>query len=142
MENSAFKRGAIAAGLWLNFSKGARAADGVCAAWALRHGLPAFIGRLPVPLACFAILSVAVVFGILIGTIVILCGIFIYMLCNITLNTAVERDNQNTAYGGMVTRGLEFIPVHRGQGLHHPELTIPKMTKIRGYPYPLIEITA
>lgn len=114
MENSAFKRGAIAAGLWLKFSKGARAANGACAAWALRHGLPAFIGRLPVPLACFAILSVAVVCGILIGTIVILCSIFIYMLCNITLNAAVERDNQNTAYGTEWRNGNEGAGIYTG----------------------------
>lgn len=114
MENSAYRRGTIAAKLWLRFTKSAREANSVCVAWALRHGLPAFIGRLPVPLTCLAILCGAIICGLLVGTIVILSGIFIYMLCNITFNSAEEQNDQNTAYGTEWRNGNEGAGIYTG----------------------------
>lgn len=114
MENSAFRRGAIAARFWLKFTKNARAANSVCVAWALSYGLPAFIGRVPVPLTCFTILCIAIVCGLFVGAIVILSGIFIYMLCNITLNSAEEQKGQNTAYGTEWRNGSEGAGIYTG----------------------------
>lgn len=39
MQNSAYKRGAIAAELWLKLTRSARVANEVCVSWVLRQGL-------------------------------------------------------------------------------------------------------
>lgn len=95
MENSAFKRGTIAAGLWLKISKSVRSANADCIAWAKRNGLPAFVGCLPVPLACIAVLSVAVVCGFIISSILILFGMFVYMLSNLTVSNADHSESSD-----------------------------------------------
>jgi hypothetical protein len=95
MESSASKMGATTAVLWLRILKSVRAANSACTAWTSRQGLPAFIGRLPVPLACFAILTVSLICGFLIGSIVILFSIFIYMLCNFADNNVDDSDDSD-----------------------------------------------
>ncbi len=114
MENSAFKRGASAAGIWLRFTKTARTANSACVTWALRHHLPAFLGRAPVPVACFVILSVAIISGVFVGGAVILVSIFIYMLCNISFNSDHERENQNSTYGTEWRNGNEGAGIYTG----------------------------
>lgn len=92
MENSAFKRGVRAAGFWLKISKSAKVANSTCVAWAIRHGLPAFVGRLPVPVTSFAILAVALLCGFFIGTFLLLGAIFLYMLSNLAVTSVLDRD--------------------------------------------------
>ncbi|WP_215845246.1 hypothetical protein [Candidatus Pantoea bituminis] len=114
MENSAFKRGASAAGFWLRFSKSARAANSTCVAWTLKHRLPTFIGRLPVPIACFAVLSLAVVGGMFVGTILVLGAIFLYMLSNLAISGAQDDDITERQSGHQYRDGNDGFGMYSG----------------------------
>jgi hypothetical protein len=103
MENSAFKRGGRAARLWLRLSKCAITANRFCIEWTVKRGLPTFLGRLPVPLACFATLSAALACGLIFGSIAIIGGLFIYMLCNIAIAKSSDETSifeKSESYGG------------------------------------------
>ncbi|CAX53320.1 MULTISPECIES: hypothetical protein [Enterobacterales] len=114
MQNSAYKRGAIAAELWLKLTRSARVANEVCVSWVLRQGLPGFIGYLPVPLASIAILSIAILCGLFIGTVVILCGIFIYMLCNIAVGGVEDSDDTDEPSGHQYRDGNDGFGMYSG----------------------------
>lgn len=114
MKNSAFKRGVIAAELWLKLTKNARVANGVCIAWVLRQGLPSFIGYLPVPLASIAIMSTAILCGLFIGAVVILCGIFIYMLFKIAVGEVEDSDDADEPSGHQYRDGNDGFGMYSG----------------------------
>lgn len=118
MDNSAFNRGRRAAGFWLRLSKSARAANNICIAWAVRRGLPAFLGRIPVPLACFVSLCIAVACGIIFGTIIIIGGIFVYMLCNIAISGEDGcSDDYTPSYGTEWRDGYEGTGIYTGSSM-------------------------
>lgn len=50
MNKTAFKRGAKAAAFYKCVSRTAKTLNSASVSWAVRHGMPSFIGRLPVPL--------------------------------------------------------------------------------------------
>jgi len=115
MDNSAFNRGRRAAGLWLRLSKSARTANNICIAWAIKRGFPAFLGRIPVPLACFVALCIAVACGVIFGTIIIIGGIFVYMLCNIAISGEDDySDDHAPSYGTEWRNGSEGTGIYTG----------------------------
>ncbi|HFT1535334.1 TPA: hypothetical protein ACH27Q_004807 [Raoultella ornithinolytica] len=115
MDNSAFNRGRRAAGFWLRLSKSARTANNICIAWAARRGFPAFLGRIPVPLACFVALCTAVACGVIFGTIIIIGGIFVYMLCNIAISGEDDySDDHAPSYGTEWRNGSEGTGIYTG----------------------------
>lgn len=114
MENLAFKRGAVAARLWLKFTKSARAANDVCVAWVSKHKLPKFIGYFPVPTACVAVFGIAIVCGFFIGTFVILGSLFVYMLCNIAVSDTENRDDTDELSGYQYRDGNDGFGMYSG----------------------------
>ncbi|VGB99450.1 Uncharacterised protein [Klebsiella pneumoniae] len=115
MDNSAFNRGRRAAGLWLRLSKSARTANNICIAWSIKRGFPAFLGRIPVPLACFVALCTAVACGVIFGTIIIIGGIFVYMLCNIAISGEDDySDDHAPSYGTEWRNGSEGTGIYTG----------------------------
>ncbi|HFD2936433.1 TPA: hypothetical protein ACF21D_004935 [Klebsiella quasipneumoniae subsp. similipneumoniae] len=115
MDNSAFNRGRRAAGFWLRLSKSARTANHICIAWAIKRGFPAFLGRIPVPLACFVALCTAVACGVIFGTIIIIGGIFVYMLCNIAISGEDDySDDHAPSYGTEWRNGSEGTGIYTG----------------------------
>ena len=114
MENSAFKRGGRAAAFWLKLSKSARAANSVCIAWTTRHGLPTFLGRLPIPIASLAILTLAIVSGLFIGTIFLLVAVFFYMLSNLAISGADDSDVTEEKSGHQYRNGNDGFGMYSG----------------------------
>lgn len=113
MKNTAFERGVHAAGLYKRFSKTIRLSNDACLKWVHKKGLPEILGRLPVPIVISCLLITAVLCGVVIGSIIAVAAMFIYMLCNITLN--VQNDDssdQSTSYG------TEWRDGYEGSGLY------------------------
>ncbi|WP_367165970.1 DUF3742 family protein [Kosakonia cowanii] len=114
MGDSAFKRGAHAAGLWRKLSKSARAANSACVEWAIRRGLPAFVGRLPVPITGIAILAIALVSGFFIGAVLLLGAIFLYILSNLAVTSVMDCEVTEEQNGHQYRDGNDGFGIYSG----------------------------
>lgn len=114
MKNTAFNRGVKAASLWQRFTQLARNTHAGCITWAARRGLPGFAGRLPVPVACITLISVAIACGLVIGTMLLLASAFSYMMCNISLKNDEDYSCENVSYGTEWRSGNEGSGIYTG----------------------------
>lgn len=114
MENSAFKRGKHAARFWLKISKGIKAANSACMLWTKRRGWPTFLGRLPVPIAVFALLAFVAVGGLFIGTAFLIGAIFIYMVSNLAVTDANDSDVTEEQSGHQYRDGNDGYGMYSG----------------------------
>ncbi|MBK0127826.1 hypothetical protein IAE30_29225 [Pantoea sp. S61] len=114
MKNPALNRGVKATTLWQRFTQLARKTHAGCITWAARRGLPDFAGRLPVPLACITLISVAIACGLFIGAILLLISALAYMLCNISLSGDEDDYREEVTYGTEWRNGDEGTGIYTG----------------------------
>ncbi|MGC8427391.1 hypothetical protein [Mixta calida] len=114
MENPAFKRGKHVARLWLRLSKGIKVANSACMLWTLKRGLPAFLGRLPVPIAVFTLFTFMAVGGLFIGAAFLVGAIFIYMVSNLAVADANGSDVSEGQSGHQYRDGNDGFGMYSG----------------------------
>lgn len=115
MRHTAYERGTHAAGLFKKLTKTIRLSNDACLKWIHKKGLPSILGRLPVPIGISCLLITVLLCGLLIGSIIILAAMFIYMLCNITLNDDHDyNDDYASSYGTEWRNGSEGTGIYTG----------------------------
>ncbi|POW52747.1 DUF3742 family protein (plasmid) [Pantoea piersonii] len=114
MDNSAFDRGRRAAGFWLRLSKSAKEANDICISWTKRRGLPAFVGRLPVPIAGLMFLTFVALSGLFIGAILVIGAVFLYMLSNLSVTGAEDSDDTDELSGHQYRDGNDGFGMYSG----------------------------
>lgn len=114
MNNLAFDRGRRAAGFWIRLSKSAKSANDICISWTKRRGLPAFMGRLPVPIAGFIFLTFVALSGLFIGTILVIGAVFLYMLSNLSTTGAEDSDDTDELSGHQYRDGNDGFGMYSG----------------------------
>ncbi|MEN4527220.1 DUF3742 family protein [Pantoea agglomerans] len=97
VNKTAFKRGAKAAAFYKSVSRTAKTLNSASVSWTVRHGMPSFIGRLPVPLIGIILAILVLMCGLVLGTIVLLSCVFIYMLSNIIIASSEDSDTSDTS---------------------------------------------
>jgi len=116
MNNKSFKRGVQAASGYKKLTKTAQILQDTSERWASRHGLPSFVGRLPVPILIALLITILLFSGLLIGGVILLIAAFVYMLTNITINPSDEDyGSRDSSYGGHEYRdGPEGFGLYSG----------------------------
>ncbi|MCX2202029.1 DUF3742 family protein [Pantoea agglomerans] len=114
VNKTAFKRGAKAAAFYKSVSRTAKTLNSASVSWTVRHGMPSFIGRLPVPLIGIILAILVLMCGLVLGTIVLLSCVFIYMLSNIIIASSEDSDTSEPLAGHQYRDGNEGFGMYSG----------------------------
>lgn len=109
MSSTAYARGTKAASVWKRLSRVYYDADDRVAAWAEKKRIPVSIGKSVVPFSVLLLLTLVIVAGFALGTIIIIAAAFVYMVRHIQLNALDDMDatssNNSCAEGGQFRSG-------------------------------------
>jgi len=109
MSSAAYTRGTKAASVWKRLSRVYYDSDNRFATWADRKNIPASIGKSAVPFSVLILLTLAIVAGFAIGTVIIIVAAFVYMVRHIQLSALDALDttssNISCAAGGQFRSG-------------------------------------
>lgn len=109
MSSTAYARGAKAASVWKRLSRVYFDADDRFAAWAESKKIPELIGKSVVPFSVLTLLTLVIVAGFAIGTVIIIVAAFVYMVRHIQLSELDDLDttssNSSCAAGGQFRSG-------------------------------------
>lgn len=114
LNNTAFNRGVRMAKLCKKLTTSASFLNTACLRWTDKRGLHAVMGRLPVPIAVFAILTVVIVSGLFIGTALLIGTAFIYMLSNLVITRAEDNDAAEEQSGHQYREGDDGFGIYSG----------------------------
>lgn len=114
LNNIAFNRGVRVAKHCKKLTSSASFLNTACLRWTDKRGLPAVMGRLPVPIAVFAILTVVIVSGLFIGSVFLIGTAFIYMLSNLVITHAEDNDAAEEHSGHQYREGNDGFGMYSG----------------------------
>ncbi|WP_036619964.1 hypothetical protein [Pantoea sp. GM01] len=116
MNSTAYARGTKAASVWKRLSRVYHDADNRFAAWAARKKIPASLGKSVVPFFVLVLLTLVIVAGFALGTIIIIAAAFVYMVRHIQLN-ALD-DMEATSSNSSCAEGGQFRSGNDGDGFY------------------------
>jgi len=116
MSSTAYARGTKAASVWKRLSRVYFDADDRFAAWAERKNIPASIGKSVVPFSVLILLTLVIVAGFALGTILIIFSAFVYMVRHIQLSAIDDLDTSSS--NSSWTAGGQFRSGNDGDGFY------------------------
>ncbi|WP_337024740.1 MULTISPECIES: DUF3742 family protein [unclassified Pantoea] len=116
MSSTAYARGTKAASVWKRLSRVYYDADDRFAAWADRKKIPASIGKSVVPFSVLILLTLVLVAGFALGTVIIIVAAFVYMVRHIQLSALDDLDTTSSNSSGAA--GGQFRSGNDGDGFY------------------------
>ncbi|MFZ4213696.1 hypothetical protein ACOZB2_19975 [Pantoea endophytica] len=116
MSSTAYGCGTKAASVWKRLSRVYFDADDRFVAWAERKKIPALIGKSVVPLSVLILLTLVIVAGFALGTVIIIVAAFVYMVRHTLLHALDDLDT--TSCKSSCAAGGQFRSGNDGDGFY------------------------